>query len=155
MDEVCVAKKYFDIEIDENDDIKGDYKIRDGVSKKHLALKLLKKKGFDASIIADAEFLYEKLQQDLGNPARKSSFLEKQDLENPARKISRAKNDDKKDLEVKEEIKEEVKKEDKDEVKEEAKEEIKEEVILESRLPSSESRELEGLKPSSAEALVS
>jgi len=45
MDEVCVSKKYFDIEIDENDNIKGDYKIRDGVSKKHLALKLLKKKG--------------------------------------------------------------------------------------------------------------
>ena len=70
MDEVRVSKKYFDIEIDENDNIKGDYKIRDGVSKKHMALKLLKKKGFDASIIADAEYLYDKLQ-DLENPARK------------------------------------------------------------------------------------
>ena len=40
-----------------------DYKIRDGVSKKHLALKLLKKKGFDSSIIADAEYLYDKLQK--------------------------------------------------------------------------------------------
>ena len=65
MDEVCVSKKYFDIEIDENDNIKGDYKIRDGVSKKHMALKLLKKKGFDASIIEDAEFLYNKLQGDV------------------------------------------------------------------------------------------
>ena len=55
-------KQYFDIEIDENDKIKSDYKIKSGVSKKHLALKLLKQKGFDASIIADAEFLYEKLQ---------------------------------------------------------------------------------------------
>ena len=62
MDEVKVDKQYFDIEIDENDNIISDYKIKSGVSKKHLALKLLKKKGFDASIIADAEYLYEKLQ---------------------------------------------------------------------------------------------
>ena len=62
MDEVKVDKQYFDIEIDENDKIKSDYKIKSGVSKKHFALKLLKQKGFDASIIADAEFLYEKLQ---------------------------------------------------------------------------------------------
>ena len=44
------------------DNFISDYKIKAGVSKKHLALKLLKKKGFDASIIADAEYLYEKLQ---------------------------------------------------------------------------------------------
>ena len=62
MDEVKVDKQYFDIEIDENDSIISDYKIKYGVSKKHLALKLLKKKGFDASIITDAEYLYEKLQ---------------------------------------------------------------------------------------------
>ena len=62
MDEVKVDKQYFDIEIDEHDNIISDYKIKSGVSKKHLALKLLKKKGFDASIIADAEYLYEKLQ---------------------------------------------------------------------------------------------
>ena len=62
MDEVKVDKQYFDIEIDDNDNIISDYKIKAGVSKKHLALKLLKKKGFDASIIADAEYLYEKLQ---------------------------------------------------------------------------------------------
>ena len=62
MDEVKVDKQYFDIEIDENDTIKSDYKIKPGVSKKHLALKLLKKKGFDTSIINDAEYLYEKLQ---------------------------------------------------------------------------------------------
>ena len=62
MNEVKVDKQYFDIEIDENDTIISDYKIKSGVSKKHLALKLLKKKGFDASIIADAEYLYEKLQ---------------------------------------------------------------------------------------------
>jgi hypothetical protein len=62
MEEVKVSKKYFDIEIDEGDNIMRDYKIKDGVSKKHMALKLLKKKGFDASIIEDAEYLYEKLQ---------------------------------------------------------------------------------------------
>jgi energy-coupling factor transporter ATP-binding protein EcfA2 len=62
MDEVKVDKQYFDIEIDENDTIKSDYKIKPGVSKKHLALKLLKRKGFDTSIINDAEYLYEKLQ---------------------------------------------------------------------------------------------
>ena len=66
MEEVKVAKKYFDIEIDEADNIKRDYKIKDGVSKKHMALKLLKKKGFDASIIEDAEYLYEKLQGGVG-----------------------------------------------------------------------------------------
>ena len=128
MDEVCVAKKYFDIEIDENDNIKGDYKIKDGVSKKHLALKLLKKKGFDASIIADAEFLYDKLQGSSFLEKQDSSFLEKQDLENPARKSS------KKDLEIKEEVKEEVKTEVKEEVKTEVNTEVNtefEEVILE------------------------
>ena len=31
MDEVQVSKKYFDIQIDEFDNMKGDYKIRDGV----------------------------------------------------------------------------------------------------------------------------
>ena len=67
MEEVKVAKKYFDIEIDEVDNIKRDYKIKDGVSKKHMALKLLKKKGFDASIIEDAEYLYEKLQGRVGD----------------------------------------------------------------------------------------
>jgi DNA mismatch repair ATPase MutS len=86
MDEVCVDKKYFDIEIDENNNIKGDYKIRDGVSKKHMALKLLKKKGFDESIIADAEYMYDKLQ---------CSFLEK----------SRAKKEEENILEVIEEEK--------------------------------------------------
>ena len=42
MDEVKVDKHYFDIEIDENDTIISDYKIKPGVSKKHFALKLLK-----------------------------------------------------------------------------------------------------------------
>ena len=63
MEEVKVCKKYFDIEMDEaNNNIKKDYKIKDGVSRKHMALKLLKQKGFDEDIIKDAEYLYEKLQ---------------------------------------------------------------------------------------------
>jgi hypothetical protein len=90
MDEVQVSKKYFDIEIDENDNFKGDYKIRDGVSKKHMALKLLKKKGFDASIIEDAEYLYNKLQkQDISREqdiAREQDISREQDLKNPVRK---------------------------------------------------------------------
>ena len=75
MEEVKVAKKYFDIEIDEADNIKRDYKIKDGVSKKHMALKLLKKKGFDASIIEDAEYLYEKLQGGAGKVLANDSVI--------------------------------------------------------------------------------
>lgn len=77
MDEVKVDKQYFDIEIDENDNIISDYKIKSGVSKKHLALKLLKKKGFDASIIADAEYLYEKLQ---GFDSKKKELKDEKDV---------------------------------------------------------------------------
>ena len=62
MDEVKVCKKYFDIEMDNSNNIIKDYKIKDGVSRKHMALKLLKQKGFDEEIIKDAEYLYEKLQ---------------------------------------------------------------------------------------------
>jgi hypothetical protein len=62
MDEVKVCKKYFDIEMNDTDKIIKDYKIKNGVSKKHMALKLLKQKGFDPEIINDAEYLYEKLQ---------------------------------------------------------------------------------------------
>ena len=73
MNELKVDKQYFDIDIvieDGNKDsdkdgaekfIK-DYKIKSGVSKKHMALKLLKNKGFSADIIKDAEYLYEKIR---------------------------------------------------------------------------------------------
>ena len=62
MQELKVDKQYFDIEMDENDNITKDYKIKTGVSKKHMALKLLKKKGFNSDIIKDAEYLYEKIR---------------------------------------------------------------------------------------------
>jgi DNA mismatch repair ATPase MutS len=62
MDELNIDKKYFDIEINEKTDkIVKDFKVKSGVSKKHMALKLLKNKGFDPEIIKDAEFLYNKL----------------------------------------------------------------------------------------------
>ena len=154
MDEVCVDKKYFDIEIDENDNIKGDYKIKDGVSKKHLALKLLKKKGFDASIIADAEFLYDKLQ---GSFLEKqdSSFLEKSRAKSSFLEKSRAKNNEEKDLEIKEEVKEEIKAEIKAEIKEieENKKNIQEYTRELEGLKPSVTRELEGLKPSATREL--
>jgi hypothetical protein len=62
MKELPVARNYFDIEINDNDEIVRDFKVKQGVSKKHLALKLLKKKGFNQNIIHDAEYLYEQLQ---------------------------------------------------------------------------------------------
>ena len=62
MKELPVARNYFDIEINDNDEIIRDFKVKKGVSKKHLALKLLKKKGFNQNIIHDAEYLYEQLQ---------------------------------------------------------------------------------------------
>jgi len=62
MKELPVARNYFDIEINDNDEIIRDFKVKQGVSKKHLALKLLKKKGFNQNIIHDAEYLYEQLQ---------------------------------------------------------------------------------------------
>ena len=101
MDEVCVSKKYFDIEIDENDNIKGDYKIRDGVSKKHMALKLLKKKGFDKTIIEDAEYLYNFLEEKQGLGLDKKD-LEKKEL------ISQEIIIEDKDLEKKELISQEI-----------------------------------------------
>jgi len=123
MDEVCVSKKYFDIEIDENNNIKGDYKIRDGVSKKHMALKLLKKKGFDASIIADAEYLYDKLQ---------GSFLEKNRTKNDENKVLDFIEEDKIEEDKIEEVKIEDDKIEEDKIEEDKIEEDKiEEVKIE------------------------
>jgi DNA mismatch repair ATPase MutS len=61
MPELDVLKRYFDIDINDNGDIIRDYLVKEGVSQKHMALKLLKNKGFDAEIINDAEFMYNKL----------------------------------------------------------------------------------------------
>jgi hypothetical protein len=63
MEDLQVNKHYFDIEIDDEDNITRDYKIKPGVSSKHMALKLLKKKGFSPDIIKDAEYLYEQISK--------------------------------------------------------------------------------------------
>jgi hypothetical protein len=60
--ELQLSKYYFDINIDDNENITKDYKVKYGVSKKHMALRLLKQKGFNTDIIKDAEYLYNKLQ---------------------------------------------------------------------------------------------
>lgn len=65
MANLHVDKRFFDIEINEKDgktNISKDYKIRPGISKKHMALKLLKLKGFNPELIKDAEDFYERLQ---------------------------------------------------------------------------------------------
>ena len=127
MDEVCVDKKYFDIEIDENNNIKGDYKIRDGISKKHMALKLLKKKGFDKSIIADAEYMYDKLQGSSFLEKQDCSFLEKSRAKNVEKKIKKEFKEEVKEV-IEEEVKEVIEEEIQEVIEEEIKEEIKEEV---------------------------
>lgn len=60
LKDVCkdnVDYKYFTID----DDLECDYKIRDGVNDKHMALKLLKKKGFDNELVDEATEIYEEL----------------------------------------------------------------------------------------------
>ncbi len=61
MPELDVLKRYFDIDITDQGEIIRDYLVKDGVSQKHMALKLLKHKGFDSEILKDAEFMYNKL----------------------------------------------------------------------------------------------
>jgi len=61
LTDLQVDKKYFDIDILEDGNVARDYKIRDGVSKKHMALKLLRNRGFSKEILDDAEKFYEKL----------------------------------------------------------------------------------------------
>lgn len=60
LKEICkdnVDYKYFTIE----DNLECDYKIRDGVNGKHMALKLLKKKGFDSDLVNEANNIYDDL----------------------------------------------------------------------------------------------
>lgn len=60
LKEVCkdnVDYKYFTIE----DNLDCDYKIRDGVNDKHMALKLLKQRGFDNELVNEATEIYEEL----------------------------------------------------------------------------------------------
>jgi len=60
LKDICkdnVDYKYFTIE----DNLDCDYKIRDGVNDKHMALKLLKKKGFDNELVDEATQIYDNL----------------------------------------------------------------------------------------------
>lgn len=61
LEELKVGRKYFDVDITEDGSVARDYKIRDGVSRKHMALKLLRNRGFSEELVKDAEAFYEKL----------------------------------------------------------------------------------------------
>jgi energy-coupling factor transporter ATP-binding protein EcfA2 len=60
LEDLRVVRKYFDIELGEDGQVARDFKIRDGVSKKHMALKLLRNRGFNEELVKDAENFYEK-----------------------------------------------------------------------------------------------
>ena len=60
LEDLQVARKYFDVELGEDGKVTRDYKIRDGVSRKHMALKLLRNRGFSEELVKDAETFYEK-----------------------------------------------------------------------------------------------
>jgi DNA mismatch repair protein MutS len=55
--------KHFTIDVDPVDDsvILKDYKLRDGVNRKHMALHLLKLRGFDSGLVESAREMYSKL----------------------------------------------------------------------------------------------
>ena len=66
LEPICkenVCYKYFTIDVGPEPDCKveSDFKIRDGVNKKKLALKLLKNKGFDNDLVKEANEIYNKL----------------------------------------------------------------------------------------------
>ena len=56
-----IQHKYFTIDLDEDNNLICDYKIRNGINDKHLALKLLRKKGFDNDLVDEAEQIYNKI----------------------------------------------------------------------------------------------
>ena len=58
MNHKNTKKQFFSLDINQNGEINGNYKIKDGINEKHMALKLLKKKGFDPELINDAEMMY-------------------------------------------------------------------------------------------------
>jgi hypothetical protein len=62
LEDLPVGRKYFDVDIQEDGQVIRDYKIREGVSRKHMALRLLKSRGFSEQLVKDAETFYEKLQ---------------------------------------------------------------------------------------------
>jgi energy-coupling factor transporter ATP-binding protein EcfA2 len=61
LEDLHVGRKYFDIDIMQDGQVVKDYKIRNGVSRKHMALRLLRSRGFSNELVQDAEGFYEKL----------------------------------------------------------------------------------------------
>ena len=61
LEDLTVGRKYFDVELKDDGSVSRDYKIRDGVSRKHMALKLLRNRGFSEELVKDAENFYEKI----------------------------------------------------------------------------------------------
>jgi hypothetical protein len=56
-----IIKKHFSLDTNQNGEIVSDYKLKNGINKKHMAIKLLAKKGFDKDLIKDAEEMYQEL----------------------------------------------------------------------------------------------
>ena len=68
------ANKYFRIDtvgdpLAENPEIHKDYLLRDGVNDRHLALHLLKLRGFNAELVQDAREMYSRLTSSIANDA--------------------------------------------------------------------------------------
>lgn len=53
--------KYFTITMGDDEEIQKDYKLRDGVNRKHMALHLLKLRGFDHQLVESARAMYDQL----------------------------------------------------------------------------------------------
>ena len=56
-----IIKKHFSLDTNQKGEIVSDYKLKNGINKKHMAIKLLAKKGFDKDLIKDAEEMYQEL----------------------------------------------------------------------------------------------
>ena len=56
-----MIKRHFNLDVKPDGNIISDYKIKNGINKKHMAIKLLAKKGFDEELIKDAEQMYQEL----------------------------------------------------------------------------------------------
>lgn len=79
--------------------IKKTYKIKKGASKQHIALKMLKEKGFDSDIIKDAHKMYNYLikKQSLENEPEKKKESKKTDKNNSEKENQNNKSDSEKE----------------------------------------------------------
>ena len=84
LSKACLENKkyknyYFPIEFNELGDMLRTYKITEGESKQHMAIKMLETKGFDKDIIKDARKMYEKLINETTQKATKIEEITKQE----------------------------------------------------------------------------